>query len=600
MPRKKRADGASKLVLKRSAGWQKVQDHPLLAALSEAMTLREHNEYARTGWAAVNENGIIYFNPKRDAEPEQWAYVFAHCLLQLGFGHFPLKRPERAWIVACDVATVSFLRTLKFGRAPEPIDLVELPDLRDPDRLLEMFRYEGVPSALGQLSTAGLGMPGCIENGEERSRYMNRIPDWTGLLRVGLSDAVVQAVEVASGDRVALGKRPSDRSNAERARTWFISTYPLMGALAASFQIVEDVRVCQRMNVSVAAVWPAMREIYVNPAAALDSDEACFVIAHELLHVGLRHDVRCGGRDPYLWNVACDYVINGWLKQMRIGTMPAFGALHDPELEGLSAEAIYDEIVRNLRRYRKLATLRGYGSGDVMNDEPKWWHSPEGMSLDAFYRRCLSQGLEYHQSGGRGLLPAGLVEEIQALSHSPIPWDVELARWFDRYFAPLERRRSYARPSRRQASTPDIPRPRYVVEEGAADGRTFGVILDTSGSMDRATLARALGAIASYAESRQVPAVRVVFADADVYDQGYMEPDAIAHRVRIKGRGGTVLQPAVNFLDRAKDFPRSAPLLIITDGYCDPLTIRREHGYLISRHGTLPPRVKGDVFLMDG
>jgi predicted metal-dependent peptidase len=35
-----------------------------------------------------------------------------------------------------------------------------------------------------------------------------------------------------------------------------------------------------------------------------------FVMAHEFLHVGLRHDERQQGRDPFLWNVACDYAIN--------------------------------------------------------------------------------------------------------------------------------------------------------------------------------------------------------------------------------------------------------------------------------------------------
>ena len=47
----------------------------------------------------------------------------------------------------------------------------------------------------------------------------------------------------------------------------------------------------------------------------------------------------------------------------------------------------------------------------------------------------------------------------------------------------VEKMRSYARPSRRQSSTPDIARPRYVPKSGADDGRTFGVVLDTSGSM---------------------------------------------------------------------------------------------------------------------
>ena len=131
-------------------------------------------------------------------------------------------------------------------------------------------------------------------------------------------------------------------------------------------------------------------------------------------------------------------------------------------------------------------------------------------------------GSRYHRSSGRGLVPEGLVEAIRVLAHPPIPWDVELARWFDRWFSPPERHRTYARPSRRQASTPDIPRPRYVLRDDALDGRTFGVVLDTSGSMPPELLGKALGAIASYAESREVPAARVVFCDAVPYDAGYL------------------------------------------------------------------------------
>jgi len=92
-----------------------------------------------------------------------------------------------------------------------------------------------------------------------------------------------------------------------------------------------------------------------------DERECRFVMAHELLHVGLRHQARRQGRDPFLWNAACDYVINAWLMEMQLGDLPAVGALYDPELKGLSAEAIYDRIVTDLRRYRKLATLRGVG-----------------------------------------------------------------------------------------------------------------------------------------------------------------------------------------------------------------------------------------------
>jgi hypothetical protein len=292
----------------------------------------------------------------------------------------------------------------------------------------------------------------------------------------------------------------------------------------------------------------------------------------------------------------CDYVINAWLLEMKVGVMPA-GALYDAELAKESAESAYQRIVTDLRRYRRLATMRGVGVSDVLErGQAPWWERGAGVDLDAFYRSALAQGLTYHEGTGRGYLPAGLIEEIRALAQPPIPWDVELARWFDDHFPPLELARSYARPSRRQAATPDIPRPRLVPPADWASGRTFGIVLDTSGSMERTLLAKALGAIASYCFSRDVPAARVVFCDAAAYDQGYLAPEAIAETVRVRGRGGTVLQPAIDLLQRAEDFPKSGPLLIITDGQCDRLVIQREHAFLMPEGASLPFVPRGPVF----
>lgn len=293
----------------------------------------------------------------------------------------------------------------------------------------------------------------------------------------------------------------------------------------------------------------------------------------------------------------CDYVINAWLIEMGVGELPPLGLLYDPDLKGLSAEAIYDRIVTDIRRFRKLHTLRGVDSGDILDSaEVEWWTLQNGADLDEFYRRALSQGLEYHYEQGRGFLPGGLVEEIRALAQPPIAWDVELAQWFDHHFPLPEKIRSYARPHRHQSATPDIPRPSWVLPPDWDDGRTFGVLLDTSGSMDRVALAKALGAIASYSIAREVPAVRLVFCDAATYDEGYVSPEDIAGRVRVRGRGGTILQPGVDLLERAPDFPKDGPLLIITDGLCDMLHIRREHAFLLPQGRHLPFVAKGEIF----
>jgi predicted metal-dependent peptidase len=428
---------------------------------------------------------------------------------------------------------------------------------------------------------------------------------WSALFGQGVAAAVVSAVRVAAGEIPSLSAGGTHlKTPAARAREWFINSYPLLGALAATFKLIEDPRICQLEEITVAAVNPERREIYMNPAATnppigMTEEECRFVMAHELLHVGLRHDARRQGRDPFLWNVACDYVINDWLVEMRVGEMPKMGLLYDPALKGESAEGIYDRMVTDMRRYRRLATLRGVGIGDILEgNRPDWWQVGAGVDLDAFYRGALCQGLAYHQEQGRGLLPAGLVQEIEALSQPPVPWDVELARWFDHYFPPVERVRSYARPSRHQSSTPDIPRPRWVPPPDWEDARTFGVVLDTSGSMSRELLAKALGAIASYSLSREVPWVRVVFCDAATYDQGYMRPEDIAREVRVRGRGGTVLQPAIDLLEGARDFPAEGPVLLITDGQCDRLSIHREHAFLLPEGRSLPFVARGPVFRM--
>jgi len=573
-----------------------VKTHPLYGTLLRQVEVnRGRNSLCPPeGWAVVVDVGYIDVHPSRRAMPEEWARVIAHCLLHLGFGHFRERPHAREWNLACCIAVEQFLEIQKLGRLPVDLATGVLPQGGEV-KLYQSFCQTGLPDLPPVLPVSGPHV-GDLWWARGRTtmglRFGGRQVDWPTLFGEALAHAVSVAVSQAGGAPVST----APRSLAERCRRWFIDHYPLLGSLAVAFELVDDPIALARMQVSIAAVDPEAKEIYID-SRRLDEASCRFVLAHEMLHVGLRHSARRQGRDPYLWNVACDYVINGWLVEMGLGEFPSFGVLYDSDLKGLSAEAVYDRIVTDLRRFRKVETLRGFGLGDLLDSVHRdWWTSTAGTDLDAFYRRCLAQGLAYHEEAGRGLLPSGLIEEIRALAQPPIPWDVELARWFDGWLAPLDLRRTYARPSRRQQSTPDTPRPRWTPVETALDGRTFGVVLDTSGSMDRTLLARALGAVASYATSRDVPAVRVVFCDAAPYDQGYLCPEEIAGKVRVRGRGGTILQSGIDLLQGAPDFPANGPILVITDGRCDRLQVKREHAFLVPRGHSLPFVPKGPVF----
>lgn len=584
-------------------GWRTVTAHPAFRNLNTGgLRLLDDNVDAQL-WARFD--GGLQYHPKRRATAEEWTWVFAHCLLHAGFGHLdprntvpgnysravdaraglPRFEPTAAYRAACCAVVDQYLDTMKIGR--RPLDFPPATPISDENRTAARWRDTAIPLEYQRGDHPDFHL--LTAEDAEREKYMDRFA-------AGLALAARDALATAGGEHTEQGLRPKRPWDA--ALGWFVSSFPLLGALAAGMTVVADTELTRQWDISIAAVNAEVAEIYINPLAGLSAEQWRFVLAHEMLHAALRHGERNQWRDPYLFNVACDYVVNGWLVEMGVGEMPD-GLLYDQDLQGFSAEQIYDRLATDLRRLRKVATLRGRGLGDVLGEPlPHPGRAGRYVDLDEYYRNALVTGLAYHHDSGRGYIPAALEQAIRALDQPPVPWDAQLARWFDEHVPATERRRSYARASRRQASTPDIPRPAWVRPEDNVRLPTFGVVLDTSGSMDTTLLGKALGAIASYATARDVPRARVVYCDAAAYDAGYLPVEDIARGVRVRGRGGTVLQPGVRAIERATDFPEDGPILVITDGQCDTLRIRREHAFLMPAGATLPFRPRGPVFAL--
>lgn len=550
--------------------------------------------------------GVICLNPFRrsDLGEANWAFVLGHSLLHIGFCHGRRRegREPLVWNLACDHAIDNFLVAFKLGRP-----LVEFPaeaqfaGMREED-IYDALMDEKLATA-SAVTLAGARRPDLVRIPFEipNSRYVNtrRRTDWEALLADGIRQGVDQAVSEAAEAFGQEGTAKRGWRPAELAKKWVMSEFPLLGAMAAHMKIVASDAVCDRMDISVAAVNPYLGEIYFRTSRGLTTAETIFVYVHELLHAALLHHTRGRGRDPWLWNVACDFVINDWLINMGVGRFPSVGGLYDPALHGMSSDEVYDLLMANPSKCKKARGFRG-ALGDILFDGAgqKIYRGDVG-TLDDIYRRCMSAGMACM---GRGLLPAGMLEEIQSLFSPPVDWDVELAHWMDANVPIIrETRRTYARASRRQASTPDIPRPARFVPQEWTDACTYGVIVDTSGSMDRELLGRALGAIASYSEARSVPRVRIVMCDAEPYDQGYVDPADLRGTYPMKGRGGTALQPAVNLLVSRSDFPAKAPVMIITDGWCEEeLLVPRAHCFVLPRkewkEGAMILRTSAPVF----
>ena len=557
---------------------------------------REGRGVGRAGWASCDERGRIWLRAGAEnfGQAREWAWVFSVLALEtalLDWAEGMRLSPEGALALGLEAR-----RLAKLANAGSPPDEFAYDAQAYPNRScreLEKWLLEGHGKGLPQPpSLAGPGFAEFSVSGEIAGAW-NRRKDFKAALAEGIAKGAQKAVKQASGSA------GGELSVAAQAKRWLGDAYPLLGAAVALFELVEDEQVCARQGVAVAAVCPSLGEIWINPRARLDLEECKFVIAHEALHAALDHLGRRRGRDPWLWNCAADFVVNGWLEEMGVGRAPGIGLLRDKAFDGKSVEDVYDWLAKEGRRARKLACLSGgCGVGDMLE-------GPGGAvnGRQAAYKRALMGGAGLHESLGRGSLPGGLAEEIRALASPPAPWDVELALWMSARFVPRERQRSYGRPSRRQAASPGVPRPGKVAREEERPARVLGAVVDTSASMDRALLGKALGALASTCESLDVDYVRLVWCDVDAFDAGWKESSELWGKCKAHGRGGTALQAGFDLLARLAqqgEVPRGMPVLAITDGWCEEKLDARgfDSAALVAPGGPKPAGVGAYFWLM--
>lgn len=592
-----------------------IRNHYLLGALAERVRVI-HIEKMNPNNIVLNKNSFgyltvhdeiesrFYLNKEIKLDKKEWYFIFATILIILGLNLYKknkdLLRENAIFIFAINyvenILNISDIPLVwkNFYEVQKEISI------KNEDSIYEQLSAQ--PKLVGLVNHLNL------LNKEEHSILLETMKyNYGGRWQKTFSEVfaenlVVQAQKTLSlRSEINLSEEELKKRNtlSYKAQRWFINHYPLLSTLASQFDIVEDIKICQRNSIEIAAVSAIEKTIFINPLAGLNEQGMRFTIAHEILHIALNHIGRRQGRDPLIWNLACDFVINHWLVTMNVG-IPPNNIYMDKSLANKSADEIYFLIKQDIKLKKKLGTLKNTNAGssnnkgscDMLDEDVRYFGEFEDACKEALLR-----GLFLHESIGRGDIPASLVEEIKAINQPAIPWQVDLARWMAERFPLEESKRTYSRPSRRQSATPDIPRARYIRPQEDKITRTFGVLMDTSASMNRELLGKCLGAIASYSAAQEVKYVRLIFCDAQPYDEGYVPIELLTQKLKIKGRGGTVLQQAVNYLENIDDFPENAPILILTDGFFeDDLKVQRDHAFLVPNKAYLPIKPRGEVF----
>ena len=124
-----------------------------------------------------------------------------------------------------------------------------------------------------------------------------------------------------------------------RARSQLLLKQPFFGTLCLRLKPIETEEV-------PTAGTDGKRLLY-NPKffLSLTGQQRVGLLAHEVMHVVFMHMVRLHERDPYLWNVAGDYVIN--LVVRDAGLQLPQTDLIDDKYANMTTDQIYAELQKN-------------------------------------------------------------------------------------------------------------------------------------------------------------------------------------------------------------------------------------------------------------
>jgi predicted metal-dependent peptidase len=306
------------------------------------------------------------------------------------------------------------------------------------------------------------------------------------------------------------------------------------------------------------------RDIFVNPAffGTLTPAEQEAVLLHEVLHAALLHVPRRGARDPQLWNVAADIVVNGMIAGAGY-TLPD-NALRDQANEHLSAEEVYDLLIQSaqppspapwsdlLDARPEDATLPADAS---MPSDAKGDPQRRRAALERYWRDAQEQARIVAESAQAGSMPGGLARELGSLSEARIDWRSYLWRYlvqtphdftgFDRRF---------------------VGQGLYL-EALAGESVHVHVAVDTSGSISPRALDVFLSEVRAILHAYPHLRCDLYYADSALHGPFPLAPGDPAPTPI--GGGGTDFRPFFAHLEAARDSWTATVAVYLTDGYGD-------------------------------
>jgi predicted metal-dependent peptidase len=348
-----------------------------------------------------------------------------------------------------------------------------------------------------------------------------------------------------------------------KSRVAMLLKYPFWGPLAARLKL-EEVEWCKTIATDG-------RKFYYNSnfVQKCSDGELIFGFAHELGHIIFDHMTRRGSREPGVWNMAGDFVINNMLIRENVGTrITVVDILADRKYEGKTADEVYDDLMANATvikmPFDDHLEMDGEGDGDGKDGDKDGKGKPKFKKLSEEEQKALRDEwreavIQAAKNAGAGNCPGDIERLVRDIT-APVMDLKDLLRI--QFSGSVKSDYTWMRPNRKAWHT-------GAVMPGQLPGEELDIVvaLDASGSIDERMLADFLGMVQGSLDQFTSYKVRVITFDTDVYNEDTFTGDdgRGMDEYNIKGGGGTDFTCIWQWMKDNEVQPHQ--LVVFTDGY---------------------------------
>jgi predicted metal-dependent peptidase len=348
------------------------------------------------------------------------------------------------------------------------------------------------------------------------------------------------------------------------ARAALLVAAPFWGVLSLRLAPVEDssIRTMQTDGVS----------IRYNPdfVARLLPSLLRTVVAHETMHCAALHHTRRGGRDLRRWNIACDHAINPLLVEAGFELLDCM--LLDPAYAGMSAEEIYARLPQDAGGNGDEQDSNDPGGmggvadpppgGDESGDPAPSGQPGAGVASAADLARreedwTIATAQAEATAKAMGIGAGDAARAIRSQVAPKVDWRDVLRRTLS---AAAKSDYAWTPPNRRY-----IARGLYLPSLRSESLGPVVVGVDTSGSIDDATLAAFAAEITAIMDEAAPEAIHVIYCDDAVGGTETYEPGDVI-QLTPHGGGGTAFRPVFDWIGQSDIQPVCAVYLTDLDG----------------------------------